>query len=163
MLTHGGCWTFPIDSGDYGAFRDLQRHRMCTIDWQALHPGLGADTPDGIDAAGLLGLYERSFERSAGLHDALVAAGHGPEAQYAVSFGHKVRFRMTLNAREAMHVLELRTTPPGHPSYRRICQQMHHEIAKVHPQIAVAMSHVNHSSVELERLESERRTEARLT
>jgi thymidylate synthase ThyX len=63
-----------------------------------------------------------------------------------------------MNAREAMHVIELRTTPQGHPSSRRICQAMHRAIAEVagHHAIAAAMQFADHSIVELERLQSER-------
>ena len=68
---------------------------------------------------------------------------------------------MDMNAREAMHVIELRTAPQGHPSYRRICQQMHTAIADVagHRAIAAAMQFADHSEVELERLQSERAME----
>jgi thymidylate synthase ThyX len=72
-----------------------------------------------------------------------------------------VRFYMDMNAREAMHVIELRTSPQGHPSYRRVCQLMHRAIAEVagHRAIADAMRFVDHSEVELERLQSERAME----
>jgi len=68
---------------------------------------------------------------------------------------------MEMNAREAMHVIELRTSPQGHPSYRRICQLMHKAIAEVagHRAIAAAMRFVDHSEVELERLQAERAME----
>jgi len=70
---------------------------------------------------------------------------------------------MQMNAREAMHVIELRTSPQGHPAYRRVCQQMHRLIADQagHRAIAETMTFVDHSSVELERLEAERATERR--
>jgi thymidylate synthase ThyX len=73
----------------------------------------------------------------------------------------RVRFYMDMNAREAMHVIELRTAPQGHPSYRRICQLMHRAIAEVagHRAIAQAMQFADHSAVELERLQSERSLE----
>jgi thymidylate synthase ThyX len=74
---------------------------------------------------------------------------------------YRVRFYMDMNAREAMHVIELRTTPQGHPSYRRICQAMHRLIARRHPVIAAAMTFADHSSVDLERLEAERAAERR--
>ena len=74
---------------------------------------------------------------------------------------YRVRFYMDMNAREAMHVIELRTSPQGHPSYRRVCQLMHRAIAEKagHRAIADAMQFVDHSSVELERLQSERALE----
>ena len=82
-------------------------------------------------------------------------------APYAVVMAYRVRFYMDMNAREAMHVIELRTAPQGHPSYRRICQLMHKAIAEVagHRAIADAMRFVDHSDVELERLQSERAME----
>ena len=57
-----------------------------------------------------------------------------------------------------MHVIELRTAPQGHPSYRRVCRSMHEAIANVagHHGIAGAMKFADHSVVELERLQSER-------
>ena len=51
---------------------------------------------------------------------------------------YRVRFYMDMNAREAMHVIELRTAPQGHPSYRRVCQQMHRAIADVAGHRAIA-------------------------
>jgi thymidylate synthase ThyX len=74
---------------------------------------------------------------------------------------YRVRFYMDMNAREAMHVIELRTAPQGHPSYRRVCQLMHAAIRDVagHTAIADAMQFADHSVVELERLQSERQLE----
>jgi thymidylate synthase ThyX len=74
---------------------------------------------------------------------------------------YRVRFVMDMNAREAMHVIELRTAPQGHPAYRRVCQQMHTAIAEVagHRALAASMQFADHSAVELERLQAERRLE----
>ena len=113
---------------DYGAFRDLQRHRMLTIEWQSLTPMHGYEVPDGIVASGLGDQFEEEMARSAVLHDEL--EDQFPlEAPYAVALAYRIRYAMQMNAREAMHVLELRTTPQGHPAYRRVCQEMHHLIA----------------------------------
>jgi thymidylate synthase ThyX len=70
---------------------------------------------------------------------------------------------MQMNAREAMHVIELRTAPQGHPSYRRICQTMYRLIAERagHRAIAAAMTFADHSDVELSRLDAERAAERR--
>ncbi len=147
---------------DYGAFRDLQRHRMLTIEWQALSPRHGYDVPGPVHDAGLTDVFEDAMARSAALHDAL--AGELPlEAPYAVSLAHRIRFAMQMNAREAMHVLELRSAPQGHPSYRRVCQEMHRLIAEHagHRALAAAMSHVDHRDHDLERLASERAAELR--
>jgi hypothetical protein len=85
------------------------------------------------------------------------------QAGYAVSLAFRLRYVMQMNAREAIHLIELRSGPQGHPSYRRVAQQMHAAIARDagHHAIAEAMSHVDHGSSDLERLESERRAEQR--
>ncbi|MCA1833475.1 MAG: FAD-dependent thymidylate synthase [Actinobacteria bacterium] len=146
---------------DYGAFRDLQRHRLLTIEWQPLSPQHGYDLPPEVEPAGALGEWQRVMEESASLHDALVEQGLVDATQYAVAMAYRIRFVMQMNAREAMHLIELRSTPQGHPAYRRVAQDMHRLIADVHPAIAGTMSFVDHSDVDLERLEAERRTDAR--
>ena len=70
------------------------------------------------------------MDASADLHEALAGAGLRDVAPYAVAMAYRVRFYMEMNAREAMHVIELRSAPQGHPAYRRVCQQMHTLIAE---------------------------------
>jgi thymidylate synthase ThyX len=151
--------------GDYGAFRDLQRHRLLTLEWQRLSPHHGFLVPEAVEEAGARGEWARVMEDSATLYEALAAAGLGDAAAYAVSMAYRVRFYMDMNAREAMHVIELRTAPQGHPAYRRICQTMHRLIGEVagHRAIAAAMTFADHSAVELERLQAERAAERRRT
>jgi thymidylate synthase ThyX len=149
--------------GDYGAFRDLQRHRLLTLEWQRLTPRHGSVMPEAIAEASAGDDWNRVLDASAGLHDAIDAAGLPEVAAYAVAMAYRVRFYMEMNAREAMHVIELRTTPQGHPSYRRIGQRIHRLIAERHPAIAEAMTFADHSAVELERLEAERAAERRRT
>ncbi len=148
--------------GDYGGFRDLQRHRMLTIEWQQLTPMHGYETPSELADAGATDGWHESLERSAALYDAL-KEDHPMQAQYAVCFAYRVRYIMQMNARAAMQMLELRSTPQGHPQYRRIVQQMHRQIAEVagHDVVADAMRHVDHGASELERLDAERAAEAR--
>ncbi|MEI8002330.1 MAG: FAD-dependent thymidylate synthase [Actinomycetes bacterium] len=147
---------------DYGAFRDLQRHRMLTIEWQRLGTRHGYDVPEEIAEAGLTETFVDAMERSADLHDAL-ALEFPEQASYAVALAFRVRFAMQMNAREAMHVLELRTAPQGHATYRAVCQDMHRAIAEQagHRAIAEAMRHVDHGAYALERLEAERAAETR--
>jgi thymidylate synthase ThyX len=146
---------------DYGAFRDLQRHRLLTLDWQPLGARHGYTEPAAIHDAGALADWRDVMDQSGALYEQLVANGLRDAAPYAVVMAYRVRFYMDMNAREAMHVIELRTSPQGHPSYRRVCQLMHRAIADTagHHAIAGAMQFVDHSSVELERLQSERNLE----
>jgi thymidylate synthase ThyX len=147
---------------DYGAFRDLQRHRMLTIEWQALTPEHGYEIAEGIEEAGLTAEYEEAMSRSAELHEAL-ATRFPSEAAYAVSLAYRVRFVMQMNAREAMHLIELRTSPQGHPAYRVVGQEMHRLIEQQagHRAIAAAMQHVDHGAYALSRLDAERDAHAR--
>jgi thymidylate synthase ThyX len=101
------------------------------------------------------------MDGSAELYEAVLSSGLREIAPYAVSMAYRVRFYMQMNAREAMHVIELRTSPQGHPAYRRVCQQMHRLIDQQagHHAIADAMKFADHSVVELERLQAERARE----
>ena len=149
---------------DYGAFRDLQRHRLLTIDWQALTPRHGYVEPEAVvEAGGDADWQRRDASDRPSCTTRSPTRGCRTVAQYAVSMAYRVRFVMDMNAREAMHVIELRTAPQGHPAYRRVCQQMHRLIADVagHHAIAGAMKFADHSAVELERLQEERRLEAK--
>ena len=149
--------------GDYGAFRDLQRHRLLTLEWQSLSTRHGYVLPEAVTDAGARPAWERVMADSAAAWEAIAGAGMPEVAAYAVSLAYRVRFSMQMNAREAMHVIELRTTPQGHPSYRRICQTMHRLIAEQagHRALAEALCFADHSEVALERLEAERAAERR--
>jgi thymidylate synthase ThyX len=147
---------------DYGAFRDLQRHRLLTVQWQELTPRLGADVPEEVGLAGCGGAYNEALEVSRQAWDELRADGAGPAAQYALCLAFRLRYTMDMNAREAMHLIELRSGAQGHPSYRAVAQEMHRLIADVHPSLAAAMQHVDLTSEpRLERLLAEMRTQAK--
>jgi thymidylate synthase ThyX len=148
---------------DYGAFRDLQRHRLLTLEWQPLSARHGYSEPAAVAEAGGADDWRRVMEGSAALYEKIRSAGLESAAPYAVAMAYRVRFYMEMNAREAMHVIELRSAPQGHPAYRRVCQRMHTLIAELagHRAIAAAMTFADHSEVELERLKAERALEAK--
>jgi hypothetical protein len=146
---------------DYGAFRDLQRHRPLTIEWQRLTTRHGSEAPGAIDDAGLRGDWDGVMDASADMERELLTAGLDDAAQYAVAMAYRIRFVMQMNAREAMHLTELRSQPQGHPTYRRVAQRMHQLIGDVHPALGAAFTYVSHEDVDLERLDAERRTEVK--
>jgi hypothetical protein len=151
-------YRFEIVS-DYGGFRDLQRHRVLTCQWQQLGPHLGAGVPEEVREAGVGDEYERALDLSHAEFDRLVEAGLHDEAPYALCLGYRIRYVLDLNAREAMHLIELRSGREGHPTYRAVAQAMYERIAAVHPAIAAAMTHVDSSrEPRLERILSEIRT-----
>lgn len=149
---------------DYGIFRDLQRHRIVDdLEWQQLSPRFGYEIPKLVDDAGFTDAFERCFDLSLELYSRLQEAGYALEAQYATLLGHRMRWKVTINAREAFHLLELRTSPQGHPGYRKLGQQMYDKVAEVHPMIADAMKFVNQGEdPELTRLAAERATQFKL-
>ncbi len=149
---------------DYGIFRDLQRHRMVDdMNWQLLTPRYGYDIPSLVEEAGLTEQFESCFDKSVRLYGLLQKAGYQLEAQYATLLGHKMRWKVTYNAREAFHLHELRTSPQGHPGYRKLVLQMHEKLAEVHPLIAEAMKFVNSDEdPELTRLAAERYSQFKL-
>ena len=154
-------YRFEIVS-DYGAFRDLQRHRLLTCQWQQLSPHLGADVPHEVEESGLGAEYARALETSRLEYERLRGEGLAEEAPYALCLAYRIRYVLELDAREALHLIELRSGREGHPSYRAVALQMRDAIAAVHPSVAAAMSFVDDSTEpRLERLLSEMRNEAR--
>ncbi len=146
---------------DYGAFRDLQRHRLLTLEWQRLTPAHGYATPAEIDEAGFADEWHRVMEDSAENWAAIEHEAGADVGQYAVTMSYRIRFVMQMSAREAMHLIELRSSPQGHPTYRRVAHAMRDLIENTagHRAIAAAMRYVDYSEVDLERLEAERRAE----
>ena len=156
-------YRFEIVS-DYGAFRDLQRHRMLTCQWQTLTPDLGAGVPEEVDAAGVGDAFRRALHVSRNAYEQLLDDGHDRRAaMYALCLGYRLRYVLDLNARAAMQLIELRSGREGHPAYRAIAHAMHEHIAAVHPVVGAAMTHIDlRNEPRLERIVSELRTQAKL-
>ena len=154
-------YRFEIVS-DYGAFRDLQRHRMLTVQWQALTPHLGAGVPEEVQLAGCGDDYRRALEISRVEYERLAAAGLRDAAPYAICLGYRIRYVLDMNARAAMQLIELRSGREGHPSYRAVAHALHAAIAAVHPAVGATMTHVDRETEpRLERILSEIRTQAK--
>lgn len=117
---------------DYGAYRDLQRHRMLSPSTQRLTCRLGFETPAELIAFDMSADYARSMLEVVDAWEK-IEAKFPLEAQYAVPLGFRVRTLWTLNLREAIHVVELRSAKQGHASYRRIAQAMYRTLISVFP------------------------------
>lgn len=149
---------------NYGAFRDLQRHRMMTFTWQLLTPMHGYTVPALVEAAGVGDVYEGVLAQQAELYGQMVEFfAPDTQPQYALGFAFNMRYAIDVNARALTHMLELRTQQDGHDDYRRVCQQMHRLIAEDagHTAIAQMMQHVDHGQYDLGRLAAEERLEAK--
>jgi len=149
---------------DYGTFRDLQRHRVIdAFEWQSLTCDYGYDVPKLVKNAGMAGEFDKCFKLSEKLVKLLIKRGYSEESQYATLFGHRMRYKFMLNARAAFHFIELRSSPQGHPGYRKIVNDMHKKMAEVHPRIAAAMKFVNKDEdPELTRMAAELATQYKL-
>jgi thymidylate synthase ThyX len=150
-------YTFDI-IGNLGLYRDLHRHRILTQERQDFTTIHGYDTPGEIEAAGFMAEFDRCMEKASELY-AKIRADFPLEAQYVVPFACKIRWTMTMNLREAVHVGELRTMPQGHPDYRFIVQEMWRKIQEVHPALAGCAGFIDWKTYRLGRLQSEMRTE----
>jgi thymidylate synthase ThyX len=148
---------------DIGAFRDLQRHRLMTMEWQRYSTRLGYDLPADIVAQGLEDRWTSLMDDAGELYEDLREDLGTDAAQYVVPFAYNVRFVMEMNPRQAFHLIELRSQPAGHAAYRAVAHAMHKAIRETagHRLIADAMTYVDYTDVDLERLENERRAEAR--
>jgi thymidylate synthase ThyX len=150
-------YTFDL-IGNLGLYRDLHRHRILTQERQDFTTIRGYDTPAEIVDAGFQADFDRCMEKAASLCEKI--RGDLPlEAQYVVPFAFKIRWTMTMNLREAVHIGDLRTMPQGHPDYRFIVQEMWRKIREVHPALAETAKFIDWKTYRLGRLQSEMRTE----
>lgn len=124
-------YTFDI-LVDYGAFRDIQRHRMCTQTNQDVTCEHGYSMPSEFQEVGVSDQFIRCMKRAEGAYNQ-ISKEFPKEAQYIVPLAFKKRVLITWNLRELFHFIPLRSSPKGHISYRIIAQKVFNEIKKVHP------------------------------
>ncbi len=153
-------YTFDL-LANFGAYRDLQRHRILTQQRQLLGCNNGYTMPIEITQAGFESEYRDAMQMAKQTWQE-VSKAMPMEAQYVVPFAYKVRWYFTLNLREAFHLCELRSMQQGHPDYRKIAQEMHLEIRRVHPSLAKHMSYVDHNEYKMERIEAEKKLDKKL-
>ncbi len=140
--------------GRVGIYRDIQRHRIGTQERQNFNVSLGYDTRKEFNEIGIADDYKSRMsqvrELYAKLRDKLPY-----QAQYVVTYGFYTRWYYRMNARQLFHFCELRSTPSGHPDYRKMAQDMYGAVKSVHPTIAQYMKFVNLDEKQIGRLESE--------
>jgi thymidylate synthase ThyX len=154
-LEAGYPYTFDLIT-DFGTYKDLMRHRMNTQLRQRFSPLLGFQMPPDLEEAGYADIVNICHDRVLELYEKIYPF-YPNEASYLTLHGHNVRWLLGMNDREAMHLLELRSTPQGHPSYRRVSQLMHQAIKKQSPWRAAAMKFVDYGEYHWARGDSEAR------
>jgi len=148
---------------NFAAYRDLHRHRMLTQDRQLLGTALGYDVPAGLVELGMDARFSEAIEAAARAHGQMQRDLGPALAQYVVPLSFRVRWYFRVNLREIYHLCELRTTPQGHPDYRRVAQEMFRLVAEVHPRLARHAAFVDMGpGDELERRRSERRLDEKM-
>ncbi len=152
-------YTFSIQA-NYGAYRDLHRHRVLTQQRQLLTTGHGFDLPAEIIEAGYQSQFVDALQAAEGAFDSFKQSPW--QAQYVVPMAYKLQWYVTMNLRELFHFVELRSMEQGHPDYRRVAQKMFFEVQRVHPSLAKHIKFVDLAQHGLERIEAEKRTDERL-
>jgi len=150
-------YTFDLVT-NYGMFRDFHRHRALTLERQLLTTDNGFDIPNEIIELGIEKDFENCMEFSKDVFN-LIRKKNPNQGQYVVNFAYNYPYFMSMNLREATHLIELRTVPQGHPDYRKVAQEMFNLIKKKHPILSKIVKYVDLNEYELERFESEKRTE----
>jgi thymidylate synthase ThyX len=121
---------------DIGGFRDMHRHRRCVQILQPFTSAHGYEIPEGLAEAGLLPQYDSAMAQG---HKAFVnvsQAGFVENAGYVLPLGTRTRALFKMDFAEALYIAELRSTPAGHFSYRRVAWEMYQAVARKHPALA---------------------------
>ena len=143
---------------NFGMFRDLHRHRILTLGRQLLTTNHGFDVPPDVDGLGIRKEFEDCMQEAAAAFTN-ISEKNPHQAQYVVNFAYNYPYFMRMNLREAAHLIELRTTPQGHPDYRQVAQDMYRQIMTVHPTLGGIIRFANMEGFDLARFEAEKRTE----
>ncbi len=150
-------YTFDL-CNNFGMFRDFHRHRALTLERQLLTTDHGYNIPNEIKILGIEKDFKDCMNKTSDTFEK-IRKKFPEQSQYVVNFAYNYPYFMKFNLREACHLIELRTVPQGHVDYRRVAQQMFKQISKVHPVLSEIMKFVDMKEYDLERFESEKRTE----
>ena len=153
-------FTFEI-LADFGAYRDLHRHRILTQERQLLNCDYGFYIPPEIHESKLEKEYIEALETAKEAYDC-IARELPEEAQYIVPMAYNIRWYFTVNLRALQWICELRSSPAGHPTYRLVAQEMAKEIFKVLPQFERFFKFVDFEGYRLGRLGQEQRKAEKL-
>lgn len=147
--------TFEIVA-DFGVYRDLHRHRVLTQERQLLTCDYGFYTPQEIIGTPLEEKYVSAMTRAKEVFDT-IAEALPEEAQYVVPMAYNVRWYFHVNLRALQWMCELRSAPAGHPTYRRVAQEMALQACKTYPAFERFFKFVDYEGYDLGRLGQEQR------
>lgn len=148
-------FTFEIVA-DFGAYRDLHRHRMLTQERQLLTCDYGYYVPEEILGTEMEHEYHQAMHAAKEVYDR-IADELPEEAQYVVPMAYNVRWYFHLNLRALQWICELRSAAAGHPNYRLIAQEMARQVCEAFPQFERFFGFVDYEGYELGRMGQEQR------
>jgi thymidylate synthase ThyX len=133
---------------DLGSFRDLHRHRRCVQVQQPLtwvhafdrpelvfRSGLGEAAALNALEAGLGEAYEDALFKAEQAADA-VSHASPVAASYLLPLAYRTRCLFKMDWAEAVYVIEQRSQPQGHFSYRRVAWGMYAALRARYPKLA---------------------------
>lgn len=151
------CVNFGFDiTTDFGAYRDLQRHRMLTQERQLLTTHLGYEIPEQLLDTPMEKTYVEAMERAKDAYEQ-ISIEFPEEAQYVVPLGYNIRWFFHINGRALQWLCELRSQPQGHDSYRKVAIDMAQQVIQFEPTYEMFFRFVDYSKTDLGRLEQEKR------
>lgn len=142
--------------GDFGSYRDLQRHRMLTQEKQLLTCQYGFYVPDEIRDTEIESAYIEALEKAKEVYDT-IAVELPEEAQYVVPMAYRIRWYFHVNLRALQWLCELRSSAAGHPSYRHFAQDMARQVSQAYPVFERFFKFVDKNDYHLGRLQQESR------
>ncbi len=148
-------YIFEVNT-NYGAFRELQRHRFLSIIRKPLSIYYNYDTPENIsEIDDIKNDYVSLMDEAKNVYEKIMESNGYITAQYVVPFAYRYPVIFSTNLNELTYMIELRTTPQAHPDLRRISIKMYNEVKKVHPRLSKLIKFVDEDSYHLGRLPSE--------
>ncbi len=148
-------FTFEVVA-DFGAYRDLQRHRVLTQEKQLLTCDYDYYIPEEILGKEEEKIYRHAMDKAKEAYD-LIRKELPEEAQYIVPMAYNIRWYFHVNLRALQWLTELRSSPAGHPNYRFVAQEMARQISEAVPAFERCFKFVDYEGYQLGRLGQEQR------
>ncbi len=135
------CFTFSIEGISRACSHQLVRHRIASYSQQSQRyvngEKFGFVTPKEIGDKSLLReMYIEYMEQTTNFYKFLVESGIKKEdARYILPNATKTNIVVTMNARELLHFIELRTNPRSQWEIRELAKEMLRQLKEVAPVI----------------------------
>ena len=156
LREHRGGYALAFDVlVDLGSFRDLHRHRRCVQIAQPFTWAHVFELPEQVFLAGLGeqaalsalegGLGEAYVEALIKAEQAATTVGQAapPAADYLLPLAYRTRCLFKMDWAEAAYIVEQRTQPQGHFSYRRVAWGMFEALRARYPSLAAPIRAVD--------------------